>query len=172
MDLTSFRDVLKWPRGDADTYYKKSESEGLVILAFICVIYCIVRYIYEKLLLYSSVISLIRSNDLIFWLLVAIFLVFCFYLCCWLFRKKFKIFGHPPDFYETQEWRLLARQVRERDNFTCQNCGVHGPRDKVALHVHHIKPRGRGGSDDPSNLITLCSKCHAEQPHHERLKNT
>jgi len=75
------------------------------------------------------------------------------------------------DFYKSPKWIALARQIRNRDNFTCQRCGKYGPNDGGELHVHHIKPRGRGGSNDPSNLITLCSDCHSMQPHHRRLRN-
>jgi hypothetical protein len=75
------------------------------------------------------------------------------------------------DFYKSPKWIALARQIRKRDNFTCQRCGKNGPNDGGELHVHHIRPRGIGGSNDPSNLITLCSDCHSVQPHHERLRN-
>jgi len=30
------------------------------------------------------------------------------------------------------------------------------------LHQHHLVPRSIGGSDDDSNLITLCGDCHAK----------
>jgi len=75
------------------------------------------------------------------------------------------------DFYRSPNWIELAKKMRVRDNFTCQRCGKYGPSGGGELHVHHKIPRGRGGSDDPSNLITLCSDCHAMQPHHERLRN-
>ena len=29
-------------------------------------------------------------------------------------------------------------------------------------HIHHIIPRSRGGSDDDSNLIELCTVCHGK----------
>jgi hypothetical protein len=48
--------------------------------------------------------------------------------------------------------------VLARDNYTCQ-CGLKGCVDR--LEVHHIKFRSQGGSDNPKNLITLCSKHHA-----------
>ena len=48
--------------------------------------------------------------------------------------------------------------VRFRDNYTCQYCK--GKSKDSKLEVHHIQFRSNGGSDDPSNLITLCSKCH------------
>lgn len=31
---------------------------------------------------------------------------------------------------------------------------------KEVLHVHHIKPRSMGGTDDLSNLVVLCFDCH------------
>ena len=86
-------------------------------------------------------------------------------------ERKYASFENTPEYYETQDWKILAGKIRKRDNFTCQICGVHGPRDRVLLHVHHIKPRGRGGPDEPYNLVTLCASCHAKQPHHDRLKN-
>ncbi|MCY4522076.1 MAG: HNH endonuclease [Caldilineaceae bacterium] len=30
--------------------------------------------------------------------------------------------------------------------------------------------RGRGGTDTPDNLISLCLECHAEQPGHQRMR--
>lgn len=41
----------------------------------------------------------------------------------------------------------------------CWRCGC-----KRALQRCHIVPRSLGGSDEPSNLIPLCSMCHDEAP--------
>ena len=30
------------------------------------------------------------------------------------------------------------------------------------LDAHHIEPKGRGGPDEVSNLVTLCRSCHEE----------
>jgi len=46
-------------------------------------------------------------------------------------------------------------EIIEADGFRCRFCG----RDNY-LHVHHIKYRSEGGSDDRSNLITLCGRHH------------
>lgn len=49
--------------------------------------------------------------------------------------------------------------VLNRDSYTCQCCkGKH--RDSK-LEVHHIVFRSQGGSDEESNLITLCHTCHS-----------
>ena len=45
-----------------------------------------------------------------------------------------------------------------RDNYTCQCCK--GKHKDSKLEVHHIVFRSQGGSDEESNLITLCHTCH------------
>lgn len=48
--------------------------------------------------------------------------------------------------------------VLNRDNYTCQCCkGKH--RDSK-LEVHHIVFRSQSGSNEESNLVTLCHTCH------------
>src|SRR5947209_4145317 len=42
-----------------------------------------------------------------------------------------------------------------RDQFVCRGCGR-----RTRGQVHHILARGRGGSDSPHNLVTLCGRCH------------
>ena len=48
--------------------------------------------------------------------------------------------------------------VLNRDNYTCQCCK--GKHKDSKLEVHHIIFRSQGGSDEKSNLITLCHTCH------------
>ena len=48
--------------------------------------------------------------------------------------------------------------VLDRDSHTCQNCK--GKSKDSKLEVHHITPRKSNGSDEESNLITLCKTCH------------
>ena len=50
----------------------------------------------------------------------------------------------------------LRDQVFERDAMTCQWCKVPGG----PLDPHHILPRGRGGKDEPANLVSLHRLCH------------
>lgn len=48
--------------------------------------------------------------------------------------------------------------VLNRDNYICQYCN--GKRKDSKLEVHHIVYRSQNGSDEESNLITLCHTCH------------
>ncbi len=52
----------------------------------------------------------------------------------------------------------VRRAVLERDGFCCARCG-----SKERLHVHHIKHRSDGGTDEPANLLTLCEGCHYQE---------
>lgn len=65
----------------------------------------------------------------------------------------------------SDEWDEISHAIRERDGFKCRRCGETIEELKVIgsyLTVHHIIPRKKGGSNWPSNLITLCIACHRE----------
>jgi len=52
----------------------------------------------------------------------------------------------------------LKRKIRERDNYTCQICGIHENELNQSLCVHHIDYNKYNSS--PDNLISLCGSCH------------
>ena len=58
-------------------------------------------------------------------------------------------------------WENVKYYVLARDNYTCQVC--HQKHKK--LNVHHLIYRSKGGSDRPSNLITVCADCHTTKNH-------
>lgn len=55
--------------------------------------------------------------------------------------------------------KKLRFEVFKRDGFRCQYCGQTPP--AVVLHVDHIHPVAKGGSDDIDNLITSCQPCNS-----------
>jgi hypothetical protein len=65
--------------------------------------------------------------------------------------------------YSTDWTSSLRRAIRERDRYTCQLCGM--PQGDIALDVHHVDYDKKNCS--PSNLVTLCRRCHG-QTHHNR----
>ncbi len=50
-------------------------------------------------------------------------------------------------------------EVFKRDSFICQYCGQSAP--QVVLHVDHIQPVSKDGTNDMLNLITSCDTCNA-----------
>jgi HNH endonuclease len=65
-----------------------------------------------------------------------------------------KIQGRP----NRQTIRPSVRSaILRRDRHTCQAPGCHNRR---FLEIHHLRPRSKGGKNNPDNLVTLCSACH------------
>ena len=50
-------------------------------------------------------------------------------------------------------------QVMERDDFKCVACGL-SAKNGAILHVDHVKPRSKGGTDTMDNYQTLCHQCN------------
>jgi len=53
----------------------------------------------------------------------------------------------------------LRYEILKRAKFRCELCGISA--EKKALEIDHIVPRIKGGSDDPSNLQSLCFSCNS-----------
>lgn len=60
--------------------------------------------------------------------------------------------SYPPD------WDERRKSLIEAKGNACNNC-----RSTLHLHVHHIKPLSKGGSNELSNLVMLCEKCHSAE---------
>lgn len=67
--------------------------------------------------------------------------------------------------YQNPHVRRLPRKpvrirydILARDNYTCQYCGRKAP--DVVLHIDHMVPVSKGGTDEPTNLITACADCN------------
>lgn len=58
------------------------------------------------------------------------------------------------------KWVRLRARILERDNGLCQPCRKVG-RVTAARHVDHIVAKAEGGTDDESNLQSICPTCHA-----------
>jgi 5-methylcytosine-specific restriction endonuclease McrA len=63
-----------------------------------------------------------------------------------------------------KDWEPMRDRVWNLHAGMCWNC------DKPCTFsggIHHLVPRGKGGSDDYSNLVWACTKCH-RAAHEER----
>lgn len=69
--------------------------------------------------------------------------------------------GGVADWDYSSDWKVIARKIRDRDEWTCQDCGEQRQRWGVHLHVHHIDENKL--NNDPENLISLCAKCHRQR---------
>ena len=55
--------------------------------------------------------------------------------------------------------RGLRHEVFKRDKYTCKECGAKKS-EGATLHIDHIIPISKGGTDELSNLQTLCADCN------------
>ncbi|MFV0534603.1 MAG: HNH endonuclease [Cumulibacter sp.] len=73
-------------------------------------------------------------------------------------------------------WRRLRKKVFERDGYCCQLCHQAGRVTIVTLHgslagiCDHVIPKAEGGTDDESNLQTLCLSCSDAKTQAESLR--
>lgn len=58
----------------------------------------------------------------------------------------------------------LRQKIKERDNYTCKNCGVSIEQEpNLLLEIDHIFPLSKGGKTEEENLQTLCWKCNRKK---------
>lgn len=58
-------------------------------------------------------------------------------------------------------YQTVKQYVLARDEYKCQVCKKKGGK----LKIHHIIYRSEGGTNAPSNLITVCADCHTYKNH-------
>jgi 5-methylcytosine-specific restriction endonuclease McrA len=74
------------------------------------------------------------------------------------------LYEKPADGEYGDNWDKIAKEVRKRDNYTCQACGKEQSSCDRKLDVHHVVPLRK--FNDPKkanefdNLIALCRYCH------------
>lgn len=59
-------------------------------------------------------------------------------------------------------WSKLRKRILQRDKHLCVACKAKG-RITEATDVDHVVCKAQGGTDDESNLQSLCSPCHIEK---------
>lgn len=60
--------------------------------------------------------------------------------------------------------KSVREYVFQRDNYQCRSCGKN--QQEITLNIDHIIPLAKGGSNDMSNLQTLCRPCNQQKKHH------
>lgn len=54
--------------------------------------------------------------------------------------------------------KRLRFEILKRDGFACRYCGVTAVASP--LHIDHVIPKSKGGTDDAANLVTACRDCN------------
>ena len=75
-------------------------------------------------------------------------------------------------------WDKLRKTILKRDQYLCQQCLRDGRVTPLMVRsydhaVDHITPKAHGGTDDPSNLESLCQDpCHLQKTIKEAAEAT
>lgn len=69
--------------------------------------------------------------------------------------------NHPDSDFagKKNHWSEIRKAALARDGHRCQ---IPGCISEANLTIHHIVPKSDGGSNDISNLVTLCEGCHRD----------
>ena len=72
-----------------------------------------------------------------------------------------------------ENWAEIKADIKKRDGYMCRKKGCYKPGKKIGgdvdLEVHHIKSLSKGGTNDYSNLVTVCTECHEKlHPHYKK----
>jgi len=58
-----------------------------------------------------------------------------------------------------RQWEKLRKRILIRDSYLCLPC-LRSGRTIPATQVDHIVAKAHGGTDDESNLQSICEPCH------------
>lgn len=63
-----------------------------------------------------------------------------------------------------RHWNFTSVRIRHEDGWQCNRCKRRrDDHPELVLHAHHIVHHANGGSNDRTNLVTLCFACHQRQ---------
>ncbi|MBV7334648.1 HNH endonuclease [Chloroflexi bacterium TSY] len=66
------------------------------------------------------------------------------------------------------KWRILRQFIYERDEGRCRYCDE--PVELHECHIHHVYELGKGGTNHPTNLKTVCVDCHKDRHPYMKTK--
>lgn len=72
----------------------------------------------------------------------------------------------------TGNWREVSNKIKQRYDYTCQNCGwkAKNSYEKSFIHTHHQNGDKQNNRDE--NLRVLCIKCHSQVDiYHKRIQH-
>lgn len=71
---------------------------------------------------------------------------------------SYELAWRTPDdqkFTKTKAWKEIRQRILDRDDYTCQYCGIHR---KEHMQINHVDGNPKNHSDN--NLEVICSSCH------------
>lgn len=73
----------------------------------------------------------------------------------------------PLDVYD-KNFNLIARKIKEKRGYRCDECGCDFSSHKRFIHAHHVN--GLKSDNSEENIKLLCIAAHAQQAYHGHMK--
>lgn len=81
---------------------------------------------------------------------------------CRAYYEKIKYNRQKNNIYQIKIRKTISGKYRhfilQKFHYRCSDCGA--SKDETTLHIDHIKPFSKGGSNELDNLQVLCKKCN------------
>lgn len=77
----------------------------------------------------------------------------------WNWKGGAKYLPYGPDYTHA-----LRAEIRKRDNYTCQRCGISQGDLSYTIHIHHLDHNKF--NNHPSNLACACARCNTWANYH------
>ncbi len=66
--------------------------------------------------------------------------------------------------------KMSSANIKLRDNYECQYCGLDCKDNHSLLTMDHVVPRVKGGKSTWTNLVAACMPCNLEKAHYDKMK--
>lgn len=84
---------------------------------------------------------------------------------CW--TKTSKLLEHELSGY-VRDWPRISYLYRKSKMWKCEVCSLDLSSKRMLLHTHHVNRDKK--NNDYSNFLSLCVRCHSDQPFHDHMK--
>lgn len=66
--------------------------------------------------------------------------------------------------------KFSSKNVKLRDAYKCQYCGINCAHEHSLLTMDHVIPRARGGKSNWTNMVAACVPCNLKKAHYDKMK--
>lgn len=70
----------------------------------------------------------------------------------------------------TRALKFSSKNIKLRDDYKCQYCGIDHQDEHNLLTMDHVIPRASGGKSTWTNMVAACMPCNLKKAHYDKMK--
>jgi len=70
----------------------------------------------------------------------------------------------------TRGLKFSGKNIKLRDSYKCQYCGIDHTHEPNLLTMDHVVPRANGGKSTWTNIVAACMPCNLKKAHYDKMK--